>query len=213
LAAADGNADGCADQQRGRGREAFDMVVPAAEDRARAEEADSGYDRADNAERIRLDQSAAGVFGNTRHQRVAHADQKRGGAGDEHVGSKARRLVGQLAFEADDAAEQHRESHFRDKQQLRRPPTAYSSMPRSTYPVPHLMHAGLAGAVRAAEVSSADLHAVTDDSALAVTALRRERGDRAFETVEGVLPARHRHIEGLVVIVAALLAFRHVVLH
>ena len=71
------------------------------------------------------------------------------------------------------------------------------------------MGAGFPGAVRAAEVTAIDFHAVADDAALAMAAYRRKRGDRAFKAVEGMSPASHRYVEGFVVVVAALFASCH----
>ncbi len=53
------------------------------------------------------------------------------------------------------------------------------------------------------------LDAVTDDSALTMSAGRRHRVDRAFETVEGVGPPLVHDLESLVVFVAAYLTLRH----
>jgi len=51
------------------------------------------------------------------------------------------------------------------------------------------------------------LHAVADDAAAAVPAHRCEFLNGAFETVEGIGSAAGYNFEGLVVLVAALLAF------
>src|SRR5690606_12825320 len=56
-------------------------------------------------------------------------------------------------------------------------------------------------------------HAMADDRAVAVAAARRHQADGAFEAVEGVRPARHRDLEGLVVVIAALVAACHAGLH
>ncbi len=53
----------------------------------------------------------------------------------------------------------------------------------------------------AAEDFSALLHAVPDHPAVAVRANRRERVDRAFETIEGVMLASHNHFERLVILI------------
>ena len=71
------------------------------------------------------------------------------------------------------------------------------------------MDAGFPRAVRAAKVTSIDFHAVADDSVLALAAYGRKRGDCAFKAVEGMSPARHRYVEGFVVVVAALFASCH----
>jgi hypothetical protein len=47
---------------------------------------------------------------------------------------------------------------------------------------------------------------VTYDSCTAGRAIRRERLDRAFETIEGVGSSGHRHLERFVIIIAACLA-------
>ena len=65
------------------------------------------------------------------------------------------------------------------------------------------------GAVDAAIDGVAMLHAVTDDAHAAMRADRRERGDGAFEGVEGERAAAHGDLEALVIIVAALRTFTH----
>src|SRR5688500_6118575 len=80
---------------------------------------------------------------------------------------------------------------------------------RALRPVAQPVLAGLAGAVHAAVDLAVALHAVADDLAVAVRAARGEGVDGAFEGVEGVPLARHLHLEGLVVVVAADLADRH----
>src|SRR5262245_44181707 len=60
-----------------------------------------------------------------------------------------------------------------------------------------------ARAARAAVERAVDFHAVADDPALAVAAGRRERVDRAFETVEDVRGSGLHDGECLVVIVTA----------
>src|SRR4051812_26877021 len=69
--------------------------------------------------------------------------------------------------------------------------------------------AGLLGTVRTAKDLAILLDTVADDFATAMRASRRQRVDRAFEGVEGVLPAAHRDLERLVVLVAAHVALRH----
>jgi hypothetical protein len=59
------------------------------------------------------------------------------------------------------------------------------------------------GAMLAAEECAVLFQPVADDADAAVLARRRQRVDRAFETVEGVGGAVHAHLERLVVIVAA----------
>src|SRR5687768_2547332 len=67
-------------------------------------------------------------------------------------------------------------------------------------------HAHRLGAVNAAEILAARLHAVTDDPALAMVASRREHVDRALEAVEDVRLSVHDDRERLVVAVSAVLA-------
>src|SRR6266705_2579061 len=67
----------------------------------------------------------------------------------------------------------------------------------------------LLGAMGAAEDRVVLLDAVTDDADAAVIAGRRERMDRAFEAVERMGVSVHRHLERLVVIVAAGFASGH----
>ena len=55
----------------------------------------------------------------------------------------------------------------------------------------------------AAENLAALLHPVPDDPAMAMRTDRRERVDRALETVEGVMLSGYDHFEGLVVFVFA----------
>jgi len=52
--------------------------------------------------------------------------------------------------------------------------------------------------VGAAEAPAISLHAVAEDAAAAMGALRGEGVDRALEAVEGVRPAGHHHLECLV---------------
>src|SRR4029077_16045616 len=59
------------------------------------------------------------------------------------------------------------------------------------------------GAMLAAEECAVLFQPVTDHADAAVLARRRQRVDRAFETVEGVGGAVHAHLECLVVIVSA----------
>src|SRR5439155_400241 len=66
-----------------------------------------------------------------------------------------------------------------------------------------------AGAARAAEDAPGFLHPVPDHPAAAVLALGRALVDRALEAVEGVSLTIPRHLERLVVVVAANVAFRH----
>jgi hypothetical protein len=80
---------------------------------------------------------------------------------------------------------------------------------RSADPVAQTMNTGFPGAVRAAEITAIDFHAVADDPVLAMYAYRRERGDRAFKTVESMSPARHCYVERFVVVVAALFTSCH----
>src|SRR5690606_38378050 len=75
------------------------------------------------------------------------------------------------------------------------------------------VHARLLRAVAATDVASLGFHAMADDRAVAVAAARRHQADGAFEAVEGVRPARHRDLEGLVVVIAALVAACHAGLH
>src|SRR5690606_25400934 len=70
-------------------------------------------------------------------------------------------------------------------------------------------HARLPGAVRAAVHRAVVLGAVADDPALAVGAGGRHGVDRAFERVVGAASVAHHDLEGLVVVVAAVVAGGH----
>ena len=61
----------------------------------------------------------------------------------------------------------------------------------------------------AAEDFASLLHAVPNDPAVAVRANRRERMDRALETVEGVMLPGHNHFERLVILIFANFACSH----
>src|ERR1700704_2966996 len=65
------------------------------------------------------------------------------------------------------------------------------------------------GAMGAAIHLAAGLDAMADDLAAAMGASGRHRVDRAFEAVEGHRTAGIRHLECLIVIVAADIACRH----
>src|SRR5258706_13740441 len=69
---------------------------------------------------------------------------------------------------------------------------------------------GPPGAIRTAEHPPLRLDSVADDLAPAVRALRRQRMNRALETVERMCRTSHRHVKGLVVVVAANTAGCHV---
>jgi len=66
--------------------------------------------------------------------------------------------------------------------------------------------------MRAAVVRPVRFDAVADDDALAMRTSRRDSVNRAFEAVERVRLATYRDGERLVVVVPAVLAFRHAVL-
>src|SRR5690606_31546572 len=68
------------------------------------------------------------------------------------------------------------------------------------------------GAVVAAEEAAVGLEPVTDDPAAAMAAHRREYVDRALEAVEGIGALVLRDLEGLVVVVSAVIAASHDVL-
>ena len=59
----------------------------------------------------------------------------------------------------------------------------------------------------AAEDFAALLHAVPNNPAVAVRANRRERVDRALETIEGVMLAGHNYFKCLVILIFANFAF------
>src|SRR5439155_19432892 len=61
----------------------------------------------------------------------------------------------------------------------------------------HSAHAGLGGAVGAAEDFPVRLDAVAENPAMAVLALGRQRRDGAFKAVKGVRPPGHHHFERL----------------
>jgi hypothetical protein len=63
--------------------------------------------------------------------------------------------------------------------------------------------------VGAAEVLSARLHAMANDRHLAVVTARREHMNRACEGIKRMCGASDRHVEGLVVRIAAALAGFH----
>src|SRR5262249_15047324 len=76
--------------------------------------------------------------------------------------------------------------------------------------VPHSLFSRFAGAVGAAVCLPLGFVAVTQDAAVAMRAVRRERLDRAFEAVEGVRrTAAHLDGDGLVVLVSADFAAFH----
>ncbi len=62
----------------------------------------------------------------------------------------------------------------------------------------------------AAEDLTALLHAVPNNPAVAVRANRRERMNRALETVEGVMLAGNDHFKRLVIFIFANFAFSHI---
>jgi hypothetical protein len=64
-------------------------------------------------------------------------------------------------------------------------------------------------AVGTAKHFAAAFHAVTDDTAAAMIALRRHHVDRAFEAVEGERFAVTFNLERFVVVVSAMCAFSH----
>jgi hypothetical protein len=64
-------------------------------------------------------------------------------------------------------------------------------------------------AVRATEHVSCHFHPVTDDPAQAMTARRRHRLNRAFETIEDVTPPLNENFKAFVVFVPALFACSH----
>ena len=61
----------------------------------------------------------------------------------------------------------------------------------------------------ATEDLAALLHAVPNDPAVAVRANRRQRVDRAFEAIEGVMLAGHNYFERLVILIFANFACSH----
>jgi len=63
--------------------------------------------------------------------------------------------------------------------------------------------------VHATEDFSVRLHAVADDTAIAVGANRSQRVDRALKAIEGVPLSGHDHFKRLVIIVLANFACRH----
>ena len=60
-----------------------------------------------------------------------------------------------------------------------------------------------------AEDFSVRFHAVANDTAVAVRANRRQRVDRALETIKDVSLSAHDHFERLVIVVLANFACRH----
>jgi hypothetical protein len=74
---------------------------------------------------------------------------------------------------------------------------------RSGRPVYDLGHTFFLCAVGAAEQNAVLVFGpMPEDSASAVVACRRQRMDRAFETVKSVSRPGHRHFKGLIVVVA-----------
>jgi len=61
----------------------------------------------------------------------------------------------------------------------------------------------------AAEDFAALLHAVPNNPTVAMRANRRERMDRALETIEGVMLAGNNHFERLVILIFANFACSH----
>jgi hypothetical protein len=57
---------------------------------------------------------------------------------------------------------------------------------------------------------SVRFYAVTDDTAVAVGANRRQRMDRALEAIEGVTLSAHDHFKRFVIFVLANFACRHI---
>jgi hypothetical protein len=72
-----------------------------------------------------------------------------------------------------------------------------------------LRFARTAGAVDAAEDLPDCLHAMSDDSAVAMRTNRRQRVDRALEAVERVMLAGNDHLKRLVIFVFANFACSH----
>jgi hypothetical protein len=64
-------------------------------------------------------------------------------------------------------------------------------------------------AIGAAKYFAATFHAVTDDTAAAMIALRRHYVDRAFETIEGECFAVTFNLERFVVVISAMCTFSH----
>ena len=71
-------------------------------------------------------------------------------------------------------------------------------------------YTGFTGAVGAAVHRAPRFDPMSDDPAMAMCAFRRQRMNRAFETVESVRPSRPDDLKGLVVIVPAYVTLRHV---
>ena len=65
------------------------------------------------------------------------------------------------------------------------------------------------GAMIATEECTVFFHAMADNANAAICAGRRQRMDCAFEAVIGMIDTIHRHLNGLVVIIAAGFAGRH----
>ncbi|HJU12255.1 MAG TPA: hypothetical protein VJ728_15330 [Candidatus Binataceae bacterium] len=65
------------------------------------------------------------------------------------------------------------------------------------------------GAVGATEYLAALLHPMTDNTAVAMSASRSHCVNSTFEAVESHRPAILRNLEGLIVFVAAKIAFSH----
>src|SRR6185436_13248252 len=72
----------------------------------------------------------------------------------------------------------------------------------------HLAHTLFFGAMRATEERTARFDAVADDFAAAMTALRRQRMNGAFKTIEVVRNAVHHNFDRFVIFVAARFAGR-----
>src|SRR5215475_3159963 len=90
--------------------------------------------------------------------------------------------------------------------------TCSKSRSRSRRRADAIAQAGCAnglGAMLAAEEGAVLLEPVADDADAAVLAGRRQRVDRAFETVEGVGGAVHADLKRLVVVVSAGFTSRH----
>ena len=97
AAEADGDADGGAEPERGRGGEALDLTIAVAlENGAGAEKADTRRDA--------LDHAADGVV--FRLVQCQHHHEHRGAESDQHVGAQAGGLALGLALETEQTAEQ-----------------------------------------------------------------------------------------------------------
>src|SRR5687768_9379581 len=80
---------------------------------------------------------------------------------------------------------------------------------RSVHAIDSPRHAGVTGAIGAAEHAAVGFVPMADDLAAAMLAFRRQHVDGALETIEGVRSPCHSDFKALVVVVAAVVTLGH----